>query len=195
MMLFAVFLLQLKNVAVPPSEYRLEVLTDIALLTAHTTPFGIRSPVSYLPTVNPRPGRFARTYQMTSQSLGNVGFEQFLQLELNVGSSEWSKEEWLHYTTVPENEKYKALARSIMKVCLQFQDNQIAQAFAVKLFLDEIHNIQCQKDMEKTKIPRQDLFGPHKQYIGYCVHTSHAAAFLWRALGDSARTTGVECMR
>ena len=26
------------------------------------------------------------------------------------------------------------------------------------------------------------LFGPHKQYIDYCVHTSHAAAFLWRAL-------------
>lgn len=179
---------EVKTLSTPPLDYRLEVLTDIALLTDHTTPFGIESPVSYQPTTNPRPGRFARTYQMTSQAL-NVGFEQFLKLDLHIGNSEWSEEEWKHYTSVPENEQYKELAESIIEgLPPQFQDNQIAQAFAVKLFLDEKTQYTMSERHEKAEDPTAEfLFGPDKQFIGYCVHTSHAAAFLWRALGIPAR--------
>lgn len=185
---FRGFPAELATISEPPLEYRKEVLADIALLTAHTTPFGIESPARYLPTKNPRPGRFARTYQMTSQSL-NIGFEKFLKMELHMGNPDWSKEEWLHYTTIPENEQYKQLAESIVAgLPEQFRDNQIAQAFAVKLFLDEKTQYTMSERHEKAEDPTAEfLFGPKKQFIGYCVHTSHAATFLWRALGIPAR--------
>lgn len=170
----------------PPSEHRVNVLTDIALLTEHTTPFGLESPLSYLPTVNPRPGRFVRTYRMTSMSL-DVGFEHFLKF--NIGRPDWTKEEWEHYTTVPENEEYKKLAESIIAdLPEEFKDNLVAQAFAVKLFLDERTQYTMSERHEKAADPTAEfLFGPEKQFTGYCVHTSHAAAFLWRALGIPSR--------
>ena len=185
---FRGFPAEMTTISEPPSEHRKPVLTDIALLTAHTTPFGIEAPVTYQPTINPRPGRFARTYQMSSQAL-NVGFEKFLQMDLHVGNPEWSVEEWTHYTTIPENEQYKQLAESIVAgLPEQFQDNQIAQTFAVKLFLDKNTKYTMSERHEKAADPTAAfLFGPEKQFIGYCVHTSHAATFLWRALGIPAR--------
>ena len=61
----------------------------------------------------------------------------------------------LHYRS--GNEKYKALAGSIIEgLPPQFQDNQIAQAFA-ELFLDKKYTIYNVREPEKQKIPRQNF--------------------------------------
>ena len=172
----------------PPStdEYRKSVLMDVALLTEHTSPFILETGVSYTPTVNPRPGRFNRTYRTKSSSL-NIGYERFL--EFHIGNPDWSTEYWSHLTDRPRDERYAALAESIVSgLPEEYRDNLIAQAFAVKLYLDEQTKYTMSERHETADDPTGEfLFGPHAQFTGYCVHTSHAAVFLWRALGIPAR--------
>ena len=40
---------------------------------------------------------------------------------------------------------------------------------------------------DKAKDPTAILFGDVNQYIGYCVHSAHAAVYLWRSIGIPAR--------
>ncbi len=174
--------------SVPPSidEYRKRVLADVALLTEHTSPFMLESPLSYTPTINPRPGRFNRTYRTESAAL-NIGYEQFL--ELHVGNPTWSPNYWSHLTDRPRDQRYAELAEEIISTLpLEYRDNLVAQAFAVKLYLDEQTKYTMSERHETAQDPTGEfLFGPHAQFTGYCVHTSHAAVFLWRALGIPAR--------
>ncbi len=172
----------------PPSRdaYRKTVLADVALLTQHTSPFILETGVYYTPTVNPRPGRFNRTYRSKSSAL-NIGYEQFL--DMHIGNPEWSNEYWAHLTGRPKDRRYLELAESIVvKLPEEYRDNLVAQAFAIKLYLDEQTKYTMSERHEKASDPTGEfLFGPHAQLTGYCVHTSHAAVFLWRALGIPAR--------
>ena len=173
---------------VPPSHdvYRKTVLADVALLTEHTSPFILETGTSYTPTINPRPGRFNRTYRTTSSSL-NIGYEGFL--EFHIGNPEWDASYWSHLTDRPRDSRYAQLAEDIVaSLPLEYHDNLIAQAFAVKLYLDEQTQYTMSERHENADDPTGEfLFGPHAQFTGYCVHTSHAAVFLWRALGIPAR--------
>ena len=171
----------------PPDDgYRKSVMADVALLTQHTAPILIESPIQYTPTVNPRPGRFVRTYRSVSMPL-NVGYERFL--DLSIGSPHWSTDYWEHLTQTPPDPRYAELAQSIVaQLPLEYRDNLVAQAFAIKLFLDEQTQYTMKERHENAADPTAEfLFGPHKQFIGYCVHTSHAAAYLWRSIGIPAR--------
>ena len=110
----------------PPSKdvYRKTVLADVALLTQHTAPFILEAGVSYTPTINPRPGRFNRTYRTKSSAL-NVGYEQFL--EMHIGNPEWSTRYWTHLTNRPPDSRYAELAESIVaSLPVEYQDNLIA---------------------------------------------------------------------
>jgi transglutaminase-like putative cysteine protease len=173
---------------VPPSHdvYRKTVLADVALLTEHTSPFILETGTSYTPTINPRPGRFNRTYRTTSSSL-NIGYEGFL--EFHIGNPEWDASYWSHLTDRPRDSRYAELAEDIVaSLPLEYHDNLIAQAFAVKLYLDEQTQYTMSERHENAEDPTGEfLFGSHAQFTGYCVHTSHAAVFLWRALGIPAR--------
>ena len=172
----------------PPSRdtYRKTVLADVALLTQHTSPFILETGVSYTPTVNPRPGRFNRTYRTRSSAL-NIGYERFL--EMHIGNPDWSNEYWTHLTDRPKDSRYLELAESIVgELPEEYQDNLVAQAFAIKLYLDEQTKYTMSERHEASSDPTGEfLFGPHAQFTGYCVHTSHAAVFLWRSLGIPAR--------
>lgn len=172
----------------PPSRdiYRKTVLADVALLTQHTSPFILETGVFYTPTVNPRPGRFNRTYRTTSSAL-NIGYERFL--EMHIGNPDWSNEYWMHLTDRPKDSRYLELAESIVGALPEeYQDNLVAQAFAIKLYLDEQTKYTMSERHEASSDPTGEfLFGPHAQFTGYCVHTSHAAVFLWRSLGIPAR--------
>lgn len=173
----------------PPNDegyYRKEIITDVAMLAPHTAPFVLESPISITPTVNPRPGQFIRTYRGVS-SASTTTFQEMLPM--TVGNSSWSEKELSHYTQTPDDPRYKALAEDIVAQLPEwYQDNKVAQVFAIKLFLDEQTQYTRKVRHEKAEDPTAEfLFGPTDQFTGYCVHTSHAAVFLWRALGIPAR--------
>ena len=165
---------------------RRELSTDVALLASHTTPFGIESPVRYVPTLNPRPGQFDRTYIMQSMVFEESYTRLFGGL---VGEVSWSETVWEHLTTTPADERYSELARSIAETLpIHLQELPVAQAFAVKLWLDKkMKYTQRVKHDEAVDPIAEFLFGPVDQYTGYCVHSAHAAVYLWRSLGLPAR--------
>ena len=165
---------------------RKKVLTDIALLTSHSSPFALEAPLSITPTINPRPGRFVRTYRTESLAF-NEGFEQLLYE--SVGDSSWDEQYWNYLTKAPEDPRYKELAEEIVGTLdPKFRNSKVAQAFAVKLYLDEKTKYTMKERHENALDPTGEfLFGPTQQYHGYCVHTSHAAVYLWRSLGLPAR--------
>ena len=92
-------------------------------------------------------------------------------------------------TDRPKDIRYSELAESIVsELPAEYRDNLVAQAFAIKLYLDEQTKYTMSERHETASDPTGEfLFGPHAQFTGYCVHTSHAAVFLWRALGIPAR--------
>ncbi|MEC7983654.1 MAG: transglutaminase-like domain-containing protein [Myxococcota bacterium] len=172
--------------APPMDEGRQEIQGTVALLTPHTAPFGIESIMSYTPTKNPRPSTFVQTYAFTS-SATTFDYEDYL--DYAVGNPDWDDKLWEHYTIGPEDERYKQLADDIVSTLPdRWRDNPFAQALAIKLYLDENTRYTRKVRHAEAKDPTASfLFGPQNQFIGYCVHTSHAAVFLWRAIGIPAR--------
>ena len=171
---------------IPPDEFRLSIKGHVALLAPHTAPFGVESITYYEPTKNPRPAMFNRTYDFES-SAQNISYEELIAF--NMGDEEWSDQLWEHYTKGPSNPQYKELAEEIIATLPEeWQENPFAKALAIKLWLDEkTRYTKKVRHAEATDPTAEFLFGPTNQYIGYCVHTSHAAVFLWRAIGIPAR--------
>ena len=66
----------------------------------------------------------------------------------------------------------------------------MAQAFAIKLYLDE-QTKYTMSDVMKHFRTTQESFSLVRcaPVTGYCVHTSHAAVFLWRGTGIPARVS------
>lgn len=168
------------------SDERLEINGKVSLLAPHTAPFGVESIIYYEPTVNPRPAMFNRTYAFTSTAQ-NTEYESFLYHDM--GNEEWSDKVWEHFTKAPTDPRYKQLADEIIAgLPEEWQENPFAKALAIKLYLDE--NTRYTKKVRHEKAPDptgEFLFGPVNQFIGYCVHTSHAAVYLWRSIGIPAR--------
>ena len=168
------------------SEERLEINGKVSLLAPHTAPFGVESIIYYEPTVNPRPAMFNRTYAFISTAQ-NTEYESFLYYDM--GNEEWSDKVWEHFTKTPSDPRYKQLADEIIAgLPEEWQENPFAKALAIKLYLDE--NTRYTKKVRHEKAPDptgEFLFGPVNQFIGYCVHTSHAAVYLWRSIGIPAR--------
>ncbi|MAA80405.1 MAG: hypothetical protein CL916_14210 [Deltaproteobacteria bacterium] len=173
-------------VGVVDSEERLEIHGKVSLLAPHTAPFGVESIIHYEPTVNPRPAMFNRTYAFTSTAQ-NEEYESFLYYDM--GDDEWSDNVWEHFTKAPSDPRYKDLADEIIaKLPEEWQENPFAKALAIKLYLDENTRYTKKVRHEKASDPTGEfLFGPVNQFIGYCVHTSHAAVYLWRSIGIPAR--------
>ena len=169
-----------------PTDFRKSVISDIALLQPHGTPIALEGMIRYTPTVNPRPGRFDRTYE-TESWVTDVHLEELLWF--TIGSPQWTDEEWAYHTEAPDDPRYKELADSIVEQLPdEYADNPIAKAFAIKLFLDQNTKYTMKESHDSAEDPTAEfLFGPYKQFIGYCVHTSHAAALLWRSIGIPAR--------
>ena len=172
-----------REVTAPPSEHRVEIQGTVSLLTEHTAPFGIEAPIRFAPTRNPHPTRFVRTYSFSSLAQ-STAYAELLGHE--AGSSTWSDAVWEHYTESPDDPRYEALARQLIaELPEEILDDPFAQALKIKLHIDENMRYTRSERHDDAPDPTADfLFG---NFTGYCVHSAHAAAYLWRSVGLPAR--------
>lgn len=171
------------ELAVPPDVHRTPIQATVSLLTEHETPFGIETPIRYTPTRNPHPTRFVRTYAFTALAQSTPYSEL---LGHTAGSSAWSPEIWDHYTQLPDDPRYAALAQELVgELPDEIREDPFAQALKIKLYLDENMKYTQSERHEDAPDPTADfLFG---NVTGYCVHSAHASVYLWRSLGLPAR--------
>lgn len=167
----------------PPMAQRKKVEATVALLVDHDAPFALETPVSMVPVPNPRPARFVRAYAFEAQSV-QPSIGELLDQE--VGDPSWPRSVWDHYTDWSGDPRYEELTHVILAELPEARrDDPVAQAVAVKLWLDARMKYSQRARHADAADPTADfLFG---DLIGYCVHSSHAAVFLWRSLGIPAR--------
>ncbi len=171
------------DAAPPIDENRGPLETTVALMADHTQPFALEAPVEVEPLQNPSPNRFRRVYRAMS---GVLTADYAVLLDAELGSPEWSKEQWAHYTEAPPDARYAELAAQIVaSLPGELRDNAIARAFAVTSWLGQEGIYSLQNEHAGADDPTASfLFGDR---TGYCVHFSHAAAYLMRSLGIPAR--------
>ncbi len=174
--------MELKS-APPINENRGPLETTIALMADHTQPFALEAPVEVEPLQNPSPNRFRRVYRATS---GVLTADYSTMLDSPLGAPDWSREEWAHYTEAPPDPRYVSLAEEIVESLPEdLRQNPIAKAFSVTAWLGEEGIYSLANEHTGAGDPTASfLFG---DLTGYCVHFSHAAAYLMRALGVPAR--------
>ena len=149
----------------------------------HTQPFALEAPIEVEPLENPSPNRFRRVYRAMS---GVLTADYSAMLHSRLGSSDWSKEDWAHYTEAPPDPRYAELAAEISsKLPSGLADSPVAKAFAVTGWLSKEGIYSLKNQHGGASDPTASfLFG---DLTGYCVHFSHAAAYLMRSLGVPAR--------
>jgi hypothetical protein len=135
------------------------------------------------PATNPSPDTFVRAYECDSMVM-HTDFPYFIKDQ--VGSQLWTQDQWKHYTTLPADPRYLALAQKIVgRLPVNMRNLPVAKALAVKFYLDNTMTYSLKATHEGAADPVADyLFGNQK---GYCVHQAHAAVYLMRALGLPAR--------
>ena len=159
--------------------------TRVALISSHTEPFGLVSPVSMKPAANPNPDQFERAYDVTSLVYGG-DYTEILTSSLS--SPTWTPELEKHYLGYPEKDpRYKKLADKIVQtIDPEYRQYPLAKALAITLYLGEKGKYTVKKrSVGESEDPTADfLFG---DMTGYCVHFSHSAVYLMRAAGIPAR--------
>lgn len=168
----------------PPPPFRTSVGTDVALLGDHQGVFMLLDGVELSPLVNPDPVRFHRAYRVVS-SVVTAPYQDLL--EQRGGESTWSDDVWQHYTAIPADPRYKALATQLKNTLKPaWQKHPLALGLAVKEYLEKKVTYSFSRTYEDDKDPTGAfLFSddPH----GYCVHIAHSTAMLLRALRVPAR--------
>jgi len=170
-------------VAPPSPDGREPVRTTVVLLTEHTKPFALESPVLLAPAPNPNPSRFTRAYRVESLSQ-IIDYKDLAGRP--AGDRSWPPEVRAHYTAPPSDPRFTELARRIAAdLRPELRSDPFALAASVKLYLDKEVTYSTSAKHAGVLDPTADmLFGDR---IGYCVHFAHAAVFLWRALGIPSR--------
>jgi transglutaminase-like putative cysteine protease len=169
--------------APPLNDNRGPLETTIALMADHMQPFALAAPVEVSPLDNPSPNRFRRVYRALSAVLTA---DYASMLDASLGSPRWSKEQWAHYTEAPPDRRYGELASEIVEsLPVDLRGSDIAKAFAITTWLGEEGIYSLKNQHSSAEDPTASfLFG---DLTGYCVHFSHAAAYLMRSLGVPAR--------
>ena len=165
------------------SPYHRKLGSFVAMITGHTKPFALVDGRTMEPAPNPNPSQFVRAYECTSLVL-SCQFQDLFPLKS--GDPSWDEKVWKHYTELPPNPKYKALAESCTaKLPPQYQHSDFARALAVKLYMDQTMTYTMKASHEGYDDPvAHYLFEDQR---GYCVHQAHAAVYLWRSLGIPSR--------
>jgi hypothetical protein len=179
---FPTRLIEIEN-APPANDNRGPLETTIALMADHTQPFALEAPIEVEPLENPSPNRFRRVYRATS---GVLTADYTSMLDGLLGSPDWSKEQWAHYTEAPPDPRYIELGSEIAAALPErLANNPIAKAFAVTGWLGREGIYSLKNEHSGADDPTASfLFGDR---TGYCVHFSHAATYLMRSLGVPAR--------
>lgn len=186
-----------------PLSGRMQLSHSVYLLTKHPYLFAIDYPSKIAPIVNPEKNRFLATYRAESFV---PAFEYSAILDFEVGSRQWTEQEWEHYLRAPgskslntdepssleeavvdqngEDLRYRVLANSIVDK----DTPPVEKAFKIVDYLADTsiytrspgHGI---KDNPDPVIPY--LFSEDRR--GYCVHFAVAATYLMRLVGVPAR--------
>lgn len=166
----------------PPD--RTVVETTVALLAEHPRPFGLEAPAAFEPAPNPNPARFRRLYAVRSRAI-DVFVDDLVGYD--AGDPDWDDEAWAHYTALPDDPRYAALADRILESLLpeELRGEPAARAFAISHWLGKRGTYSLKSGHADAGDPTAHfLFG---DLTGYCVHFAHAAAYLMRAAGLPAR--------
>ena len=179
---FPTRLIEIEN-APPANDNRGPLETTVALMADHTQPFALEAPIEVEPLENPSPNRFRRVYRAIS---GVLTADYASMLDARLGSPDWSREQWAHYTEAPPNPRYLELGTEIAEALPEgLANNPIAKAFAVTGWLGREGIYSLKNQHSGADDPTASfLFGDR---TGYCVHFSHAATYLMRSLGVPAR--------
>ena len=179
---FPTRLIEIEN-APPANDNRGPLETTVALMADHTQPFALEAPIEVEPLENPSPNRFRRVYRATS---GVLTADYASMLDARLGSLDWSREQWAHYTEAPPDPRYLELGTEIAEALPEgLANNPIAKAFAVTGWLGREGIYSLKNEHSGADDPTASfLFGDR---TGYCVHFSHAATYLLRSLGVPAR--------
>lgn len=165
---------------------RTTVATDVALLVDHPKIFTLIDASQVAPLANPDPSRFRRAYRVVSEVFTD-SFDTLLGKK--AGEAEWSESLWEYYTEMPKDPRYFELAAELQNsVRPEYRDEPLAKALTIKRYLEENATYSFKNNHEGEADPTAAfLFSEEK--LGYCVHLSHAAAFLMRAMGLPARVS------
>ena len=162
------------------------VATDVALIRDHARMFTLTDAIEVSPNANPSPARFKRSYHVVSNVITKP-YREFMGTDS--GDPSWEDELWNHYTAVPRDERYHRLSAKIQgNLKADFQSDSFALAMAVKDYLETNATYSFKKTYDDEPDPTAAfLFSEEK--LGYCVHLSHAAAYLLRAMGIPTRVS------
>ena len=159
--------------------------TRIALISSHTEPFGLVTPLAMKPVANPNTEQFERAYEVSS-FVYKGNYKEILRAKMV--NSDWPPEVQNHYLGYPDkDERYKKLADQIISgIPEEFRAYPLARALAINLYLGEKGKYTLRKrSTAGSDDPTADfLFG---DLTGYCVHFSHSSVYLLRAAGVPAR--------
>jgi transglutaminase-like putative cysteine protease len=167
----------------PSHAGRVEVHGRVGVLARHDQPFALEGVDALAPAPNGNPARFERMYEFTSWPM-ITPYDELVGHQ--AGDPSWTPEQWAEYTEVPKDPRYKTLADELVATLPEeVRDDPFARALVIKAYLDK--NMKYSKKERHAGVddPTADfLFG---NFIGYCVHSSHAATYLWREVGIPAR--------
>lgn len=169
--------------APPVGDGRRALRTTIGLMTDHVRPFALDSPARLEPAHNPDALRFQRVYGVRSH-VPILPYDSLLGLA--AGNKDWPPEVFEYYTEAPSDPRYAELAEKAVEVLdPKWKDDPLAQALAIKLYLDKNGKYSRKSNHASSPDPTADfLFG---DLTGYCVHFAHAAVYLFRTRGIPAR--------
>ncbi len=167
----------------PSGASRTEVPTSVALIQDLYAPIALTDPLELRPQSNPDSSLFRRVYDV--DSLASTAQDEEI-LTASVTSPLWPEIVRRTYLELPADDRYHDLADQIVSLIKpQYRDHPYARAMAVRYWLSENTKYSLRSKHKDAPDPAADfLFGDR---IGYCVHLSHAAAYLLRAMNVPAR--------
>lgn len=164
-------------------EHHTTLPTTMYLLVDHPQPPALTHAAEIKLIANPNPSQFVSAYDIKSQLL-SVSPRRLLGRKSV--PSDWSAKKREHYTAIPSDPRYRALADILVRtIDPRFADDDLAKAFAIKRYLEkEGFYTRRTKHSSKDDPTASFLFGSLR---GYCVHFAHAAVYLFRSQGIAAR--------
>ena len=159
--------------------FRRKVESRSFLLIEHSVPFAIDYPLKITPIANPNSEKFLGGAFSAVSLAPQFGNDQLANFE--IGNPEWPEDIRNMYLELPNDSRYSELAFEITKDA----QSDIEKINAVIQFLNKNITYTLKPNTPKTDDPVATfLFNSRR---GYCVHLSHAAVYLFRALGIPSR--------
>ena len=178
--------------SLPPAPVLRDFSYQAYLIGKEATLPGILQTVSASPLTNPMPSEFSGAYDVTSQVLA-AGYEDGKRVNaythiarLPMGDPNWDEASRAHYLSIPDDRRYKDLARDISRgLSPQQRNSPFARMVAVKDWMSQNLTFDYNPAHQGADDPTASfLFGDRR---GYCIHLAHAMTFLLRAQDIPAR--------